>query len=38
MVRAKKGIAYIIDLQLVLAPIMMDVFQALRIDSKLSFI
>lgn len=32
----KKGIAHIIDLQSVLAPIMMEVFQAMRIDSNLS--
>jgi hypothetical protein len=33
----KKGYCHIIDLQSVLAPIMMDVFQALRIDSNLSY-
>jgi hypothetical protein len=37
IVRAKKDIAHIIDLQPVLAPIMMDIFQALRIDSNLSY-
>jgi hypothetical protein len=36
-VRAKKGIVHIIDSLLVLAPIMMDIFQELRIDSKVFF-
>ena len=35
--RAKKGIVHIIDPLLVLAPIMMDIFQELRIDSKVFF-
>ena len=36
-VKAKKGIVHIIDSQSVLAPIMMDIFQKLRIDSKVFF-
>ena len=38
IVRAKKGIVHIIDLQSVLASIMMDVFRALRIDWNEYFI
>ena len=37
IVRAKQGIAHIIDPLLVLAPIMMDIFQELRVNSKLFF-
>ena len=37
IVRAKKGIVHIIDPLLVPAPIMMDIFQELRVNSKLFF-
>jgi hypothetical protein len=37
IVKVKKGIVHIIDPLLVLAPIMMDIFQELRVNRKLFF-